>query len=206
MLEWIHKIDSAFFIHINRHHQNPMFDFLMPIISEFRYFIGPFAIVWLFFLLKRGQKARWLAVAFVLLIGFTDNLSSKIIKPIVCRPRPYYTLDGVHYYRKQWRWTTKALTKEGVSRSFPSTHATNVFAGAAFLIRIHPKGWPLILFGALLVGYSRIYLGVHYPLDVFSGAVIGVFCALVAFKIFGMLWEKRESLRIVFKIKPSDQG
>ncbi len=206
MWEWIQKVDAALFIHVNRDHQNSMFDFLMPIISDFRYFVGPFALVWFFFFLKRGQKTRWLAVAFLLLIGFTDNLSSKIIKPIVCRPRPYYQLDGVHYYRKQWRWGTKTLTTKCGSKSFPSTHATNIFAGAAFLIRLYPKGWPLLLFGALLVGYSRIYLGVHYPFDVLAGAVIGTICALAALKLFSVMWERREGLLIVFKRRPPDHS
>ena len=206
MWEWLQELDAAFFIHINHGHTNPIFDFLMPIVSDFRYFLGPFVLVWLFFFLKRGKKARWLAIAFLILIGFTDNLSSKVIKPIVNRPRPHHTLDGVHYYRNQWQSIAKALTRQGSSKSFPSSHATNVFAGAAFLIRLLPKGWALILPCALLVGYSRIYLGVHYPLDVLAGAMIGICCGLGAFKLFEVLWEKREGLPVVFKKKRQDTG
>jgi len=190
MWEFIGNCDTALFILINNGCKNSLFDAVMPIVSDFRYFILPFVLVWLFFFLRKGKKARWLSIVFVILIGITDNLSSSLIKPMVNRPRPYYTLDGVHYYRYGWKWAQKAISKKGESRSFPSTHATNVFGGATFLSMILPRAWTIFFIFAMMVGYSRIYLGIHYPLDVIGGAAIGILSASIAIWSFNWIWKK----------------
>jgi undecaprenyl-diphosphatase len=189
MWEYIKNLDASIFLIINNGHKNKVLDAIMPIISDFRYFILPGVLIWSYFFLKKGKKAKGLAIAFVLLIIITDQLSSSLIKPLVNRPRPYYTLDGVHYYRHGWKWAQKAISKEEESRSFPSTHAVNVFGGATFLSIVFPKILPILFLMAMIVGYSRIYLGIHYPLDVISGGFLGIFSAIIVIKLFNLTWE-----------------
>ncbi len=76
---------------------------------------------------------------------------------------------------------------EGVTRhvynSFPSGHTTSAFALALFLVlvfNLRKVGW-LVAIGAFLVGYSRVYLAVHFPVDVYAGSIIGVITALLAY-------------------------
>jgi undecaprenyl-diphosphatase len=62
--------------------------------------------------------------------------------------------------------------------SFPSGHAATSFAGATILAFAFPRLAPLLYVLAAAVGFSRLYLGVHYPLDIVGGAVLGVLVAL----------------------------
>ena len=65
------------------------------------------------------------------------------------------------------------------SQSFPSGHAATSFAGATALSLLYPRGTPLFVLLAAAIAYSRLYVGVHFPLDVVGGAVIGVVTALL---------------------------
>jgi membrane-associated phospholipid phosphatase len=70
-----------------------------------------------------------------------------------------------------------------LNNSFPSGHTASVFALAVFLIFTLPYRWYtwLIILGAILVGYSRIYLSQHFPVDVWAGAIIGSFSGLMVY-------------------------
>jgi membrane-associated phospholipid phosphatase len=107
-----------------------------------------------------------------------SGLFAQIGKRLVSAPRPkaffealgekVYEVPGVNVH---------------MSHSFPSGHTASVFALAVFLILALPYRWYswLVLFAAILVGYSRIYLSQHFPSDVWAGAVIGSISGLVVF-------------------------
>lgn len=99
----------------------------------------------------------------VLAIVLALVVSDAVLKPLVNRPRPFVAEPGV------------VRVVGGIPRggSFPSSHAAVAFAGAWVLAQYWPAGrlvlWPL----AVLIGYSRVYVGAHYPLDVVAGALLG---------------------------------
>jgi undecaprenyl-diphosphatase len=128
-------------------------------------------------------KLRTVAVAMLVLISFSEWISSGVLKPLFDRPRPYHSLSHVHLYdrmAKTWSVTPELKTiVRGESLSLPSSHATNIFAAAFFMSFFFRKFWPLFYLIAFLVGYSRAYLGVHFPLDVLIGSLAGTLCGLL---------------------------
>src|SRR5207247_10938133 len=88
------------------------------------------------------------------------------IKDLVDRPRPFEAHSEIHPL-----YTVH-------SSSFPAGHATTAFAGATLLSYLAPRGTPLFVGLAAAIGFSRVYVGVHYPGDVLGGAAIGVLVGL----------------------------
>jgi undecaprenyl-diphosphatase len=170
----IKEIDTELFFLINRQWKNGLFDICMPIISNFHYFLIPIAILLLVMILKKDAKSRLIAVTIFAVIATTDILSARVLKPLVQRPRPYHVLSNVNHYKHEWRITPEKMrVSTSTNFSMPSSHATNMFAAAVFLSWFFPGYAWFFLVLALIVSYSRPYLGVHYPLDVAAGAVLG---------------------------------
>lgn len=128
-----------------------------------------------------GLKKTLLAVVIVaLMIGATDQLAN-LFKYSVERLRPCYEPE---------LGDTMRLVKSSCGGKFGyfSAHAANHFAVALYFSSLlRPKfrylTFPLVIW-AFLVAYSRIYIGVHYPLDVISGALIGLILSLLFIKLF----------------------
>ena len=79
--------------------------------------------------------------------------------------------------------------------SFPSGHAATSFAAATVLTYAWPRWWPAFLLLALGIGFSRVYVGVHYPLDVVGGAVLGILVATALRWLVGALQSSRAARR-----------
>lgn len=89
----------------------------------------------------------------------------KVIKVLVHRRRPFQVLENF-----------PRLTSAPSDDSFPSGHAASVFAFLTAMAPLGPAVATPIAFGALVISFSRYYLGVHFPSDIFAGALIGVVC------------------------------
>lgn len=99
-----------------------------------------------------------------------SHLVVQIVKRFVTRPRPYLALDGVNL------WEGHILK----DYSFPSGHTTASFSLATVIGMYYPVAAPFVLLLAWLIGVSRIYLGQHYPTDVFIGSVTGIVSGVIA--------------------------
>jgi undecaprenyl-diphosphatase len=136
---------------------------------------GTASAAWLVLAVIALTNARTRAAAFrvLLAVALSYLLVDSILKPLIARPRPQSILATA---------PPRALPPMPRSQSFPSGHATAGFASAVTVSRMWPQTTAVWWTLAILIGYSRIYLGHHYPLDVAAGAVFGV---LIAFWVLG---------------------
>lgn len=169
LINTINYIDVSIFYFINIGMQNYIFDSIMPIITNAG-LPGFWIIVCIGIYLFGGEKGKNTAILCIiaLIIGY---YLTEFLKYIVIRPRPYNVLESVHLF----------TTMDGYS--WPSGHTIAAFTGATLIGREYGNlCLVLLLLFASIVGFSRIYLGVHYPLDVVSGALIGIFLALLVLR------------------------
>ena len=160
-------------------------DKLMPIIS----FLGKGGLIWILLsvVCLFIKKARPFYRSLVCCLVFNLVACNCIIKPIVNRIRPCVM-----------NTTVELLSSVPFDASFPSGHTLFAFA-AATTIFIYNKWYGLAAYlFAFVMGFSRLYLYVHFPTDVLMGAIFGVIFAIAAYKVENMLFEKGKP---IFRLK-----
>ena len=176
MLELLQQWDVSLFHFFNQSLVNPVFDAVMPAITDVKNWYIPYILFFALLIWKGGKPGRWCALLMILCVLISDPLSSRVIKEEVGRIRPCHTLEGV-----------RLLVGCGGGKSFPSSHAVNNFAGLivfGWFFRRWAWAWGTM---AVMESFSRIYVGVHYPFDVLGGAVIGVVVGAVVVLLFELL-------------------
>ncbi len=177
--------EVAVFRILNKKAANPIFDYIMPAITDLSRWRIILIFVWIALILAGGPKGRWAALMMIPLIAASDQLCASVIKPIVARARPCQVLGGVHFWHGSEGWiTTPAwITRSYKSSfSFPSNHAANMTAAMLFLGLVYRKWVISLAVIAIAVSYSRIYVGVHWTSDVIAGMAIGSALAWAAWK------------------------
>jgi undecaprenyl-diphosphatase len=172
MLENILSADTALFRVINGSLQHPIVYWSMEFLSNSIVLSLLCCALFGWGIWKKKILARWLLpIACVMVMS--DVISARYIKPWVERPRPCHHLEDVN------------LTLEGCGgkHSMPSNHAANMMGFAVILLLFERSLWWTIIV-AFFIGYSRIFLGKHYPADVIVGFILGSFIAVAIHKIF----------------------
>lgn len=185
IIHTISTLDTNFFLVINGCHSS-FFDGVMFAISE-KLTWAPLYLAVLYTLIKRwGRESIWLVFALIMCVVIADQIASGVIKELVQRLRPSHAsslIDNIHLVNNY----------KGGRYGFVSSHAGNAF-GFALLTSLlfRQKSYIIAIFiWATLTAYSRIYLGVHYPLDILGGILVGV---LTAFGCFIIIKKLRPSL------------
>ncbi|HRD57610.1 MAG TPA: phosphatase PAP2 family protein [Ferruginibacter sp.] len=175
------ELDKAIFTLINNRWSNGFFDAMLPLIRN-QYTWFPFYLFLMAFAVVNYKKKAWWWILFAVGTAIISNyISSDLIKGNIYRLRPCNDpamADTVRFlvgYRPR-------------SSSFTSSHATNHFALAAFLyytLKQHlGNGWHLLFAWAGIICYSQVYVGVHYPLDVIAGGLIGFIFGYLCAKLY----------------------
>lgn len=172
--------DTAAFYWIN-HHFNPVADWVFWVSSQHWAWACVLIVAFCLTTLRREPSKWWLVLMGILLCFLlSDRISVLCFKDVFQRLRPCQSLEDVRMFR----------TSCGGLYGFVSSHAANVFALALFLsLRFRKRGvhpWlftTLMFLWAAVVGYSRPYLGKHYPGDVVCGALVGLIIGLVVYGI-----------------------
>jgi undecaprenyl-diphosphatase len=186
---WLNNPDTNLFLSVNRNHSD-YFDAFYALFTSMITWI-PFYLLVLFLVFRKyNQYGFWVLIALVISTILSDQLSV-LIKELVQRYRPSHEpalLGKVHL-----------PIGAGGDYGFVSSHAANTFA-FAFLMGSLSKNIRLFLLligWAIVTAYSRIYVGVHYPLDILGGAVLGGLIGWTAYKLL-MLVDGRFQRKKIF--------
>lgn len=171
MLEWIGNIDEQVFFQINHCMSNFVFDEVMPVLRNKFTWIPLYALI-IFLIIRKHHLHAVYVIGFALLTFLlADQISAHVIKPWAERLRPCNdpAIASMVHLRIDC----------GSGFSFVSSHATNHFALAFFFISVFARPSNrfyvtlFFLIWAGLISFAQVYVGVHYPLDVLCGALLG---------------------------------
>jgi undecaprenyl-diphosphatase len=183
----LEKADKALFELINGHWTNAYFDVFMPWMrtSEHWFFFYLALISFVFY--RWGWKAwKWL-VSVALTVGLSDQISSFFFKPFIHRLRPCADPSMLTHVKL-------LLGACPTNFSFTSSHAANHFSLAIFIfMSLQPlfKKYSYLFFvWAGIISYAQIYVGVHYPLDILAGTLVGLTVGYLGASLY-LKWQAR---------------
>ncbi|HXJ57789.1 MAG TPA: glycosyltransferase family 39 protein [Verrucomicrobiae bacterium] len=177
-MSWLHLIDLALFRFINLRLSNGVCDRIMPQFSSNGWYVPVLLALGLALLWKGGARGRLLVLSLALIIGLGDTLVINPLKKAVGRPRPFMEVSEA-----------KLLVGRGRSSSLPSSHTATWFAATVIAAAYYRRSWRVMLPVALSIGFSRVYLGAHYPSDVLLGALLGMAYAGAGLWLLNRLWQ-----------------
>jgi undecaprenyl-diphosphatase len=177
-LNKLKSLDNSILLFINSRHSQFWDGFMMDISNRFIWI--PLYLFLAFLIYREFGKKSWIIILFAIIaVALSDQLASHLVKNIFMRYRPSHNLilsPQLHFVDDY----------KGGLYGFASSHASNTFSLTVFIMLLMPKNYKLIagLFcWVVIVCYSRMYLGVHYPSDIIGGALIGILSAWISFRL-----------------------
>lgn len=175
--EW--NLDSSILLFLQERVRNPV---LTPVLTGITT-LGNAGAIWIGITIALciWKKTRRIGIVCACSIVISFLFNNLMLKNLVGRIRPYELIAGL-----------QPLVARPIDASFPSGHTSSAFSVAWVLLRNVPKkyGIPIVLFAAFM-GFSRLYVGVHYPTDVLIGMISGIGCAYLA-ELLIKVWEQRK--------------
>lgn len=180
MMEALLDIDVQVFLWVNTKATNVFFDWLLPVLRNKHVWLPVYIFLLTFVLFNyKGVKALSLILVIAGTMGLSDTMSSKVLKPTIKRDRPCN--------QPEIRSIMELRVGCGGGYSFTSSHATNHFALSGilfFLLGPSRRRWRWLLFvWAGMIAYSQIYVGVHFPLDILCGSLLGSVIAYIGYQL-----------------------
>ncbi len=174
-LEKILQLDTSFFLFLNGFH-NHFWDWVMILITRKEFWL-PLYLTLIYFIIRRYKSKSLLIIAMLILLIVACDQLANLAKVLVARERPIYD-ESIKNIVHQ-------VIRKGGRYGYFSAHAANTFGLFVFTSYLFKRFRYTITFliWTLIISYSRIYIGVHFPLDVISGMLIGGILGYSFYKI-----------------------
>lgn len=181
----IEQVDFAILDWIQAHLKCGFLDFLMPKVTLFAEHGIFFIAVGVILLIFRSKRRCGITLLSGMAGGYL--IANMIIKKVVARPRPFSINTAI-----------ELIVSAPKDFSFPSGHTLNAFIAATILMYFDKRlGIPALVI-AVLVAFSRMYLYVHYPSDVFAAVIMGIAFGIAAIVISNLIskkWKERKTVK-----------
>ncbi|HWT76451.1 MAG TPA: phosphatase PAP2 family protein [Mobilitalea sp.] len=180
MFQYLYNLDVNILLFIQEYIRYPVLTPIFKLIT----ILGNGGMIWLIIILGLLLYKKSRTTGMVSLIAFAMSIliNNIILKNVIARPRPFAALTQL-----------QVLIARPTDFSFPSGHTATAFAVAGAIYFMGNKRWGIgALIFAGLMGFSRLYLGVHYPSDVLCGAIVGLLISISVNKVQIYLQEKQK--------------
>lgn len=189
-IHWLDHLDKVLFTLIQHDSDQSVLDPVMPLLREPLTWIPLYGFMLYFAIRQRASTAWAFIILTIVTVAFTDSVTAQVLKPLFGRLRPCHDPDVQSMIR--------GLVDCGGMYSMPSNHAANHFGLAAFwyfsIRHIRGKKWTWLWFWAAAVCYAQVYVGKHFPFDIFVGAIFGLLTGWGVSRVF-VYWESRHGRR-----------
>jgi membrane-associated phospholipid phosphatase len=173
--------DQTGLFHINQVWQNRYFDAILPWLRESALWLPLYFFFLSFVIINYGKKGVFWLLFFIATVSLSDQLSSNFLKNFIGRVRPCNDPFMLQFIDLR-------IERCPSSFSFTSSHATNHFAIAMFvhqtLKKVLDNKTRWMFLWAFVICYSQMYIGVHYPIDILGGMLVGIFFAGITAALF----------------------
>lgn len=178
MSESLIAFDYRVFEFINQYLASDLGDSILVMFREKLFWYPLYIFLIALTIQKFDRRAYVIIITAIVLVALSDQLSSHVIKPWISRLRPCNTESLESFIR--------VLSPCSGSFSFPSSHAVNHFAVGTFFFLIFKRYsmWSYALFfWAGSIAVSQVYVGLHFPIDITAGAILGIALALILYRV-----------------------
>ena len=184
MIDWIDQIDKSIFLYLNSKHSESS-DAIWLFITNIPTWIPLYILILVLIIKVLKKDSPYLILGLLLVVLLSDQFTSGFMKPFFERHRPCHD--------PEIGYLVHIANKCGGQFGFASGHSANSFGIAMFVWLVFRYAWKwiwIIFVWAVVVAYSRIAIGVHYPGDIIVGGLVGILFGWLVFIIIGKIYFK----------------